>query len=142
MGQGLEGVSQMTMELIIKAIIWSGIAGIPVSWAWPKFLFFCLDRKVPPHESTTRIEWIPALVGVFERSIIALLLIFAPKLTASFIAGWTALKVAGGWGLLKDPTTRNRAVFFIGLLGNCVSFGIAIGVGIALNSNAISILNN
>ena len=67
------------------------------------------------------------LVGVFERAIVTTLTIWAPNVLVGFIGGWIALKVAGGWGLLKEPTTRNRAVYFIGLLGNAVSIGWAIG---------------
>ena len=81
------------------------------------------------------------LTGITERAIATTLVIWTPKLLAPFIGGWIALKVAGGWGLLKEPTTRNRATFVIGLLGSAVSFTWAIWWGIYAAPGAVALLN-
>lgn len=127
---------------LVWMYVWSVFLAVPITWAWPKFLFWRLNKRVPPEPSTERIEWIPMLVGIFERAIVTSLMLWAPKLTAPFLGGWMALKVAGGWGLLKEPTTRNRATFFIGLLGNVVSFAWAIGVVAYFSPQSIQALND
>jgi hypothetical protein len=55
-------------------------------------------------------------LGIAERSIVTTMVIWTAKLVVGFIASWMALKVAGCWGLLKDPTTRNRSTNGIALL--------------------------
>ena len=131
----------MSGATIFWAYIFSALVAVPVTWGWSKFLFWCLDKRVPTHDTTERIEWIPVLVGIIERTIVTTLIIWTPKLIPAFIGGWMALKVAGGWGLLRNPTTRNRATFFIGLLGNVVSLGWAIAVGVYVSPGSLDLLN-
>ncbi len=132
----------MSGTTIFWAYIFSAFLAAPITWGWSKFLFWMLDKRIPANKSTERIEWIPIIVGIFERAIVTTLVIWTPKLTTAFIGGWMALKVAGGWGLLKEPTTRNRATFFIGLLGNVVSLGWAIAVGVYVAPNSVALLNS
>lgn len=132
----------MTTTTIFAAYAISALLAAPITWAWSNFLFWRLGKRIPPDKFTERIQWIPVLVGIFERAIVTTLVIWTPNLTAGFIAGWMALKVAGGWGLLREPTTRNRSTFFIGLLGNIVSLGWAIAVGVYVAPNSIDVLNS
>src|SRR5436309_2591082 len=92
-----------TMTLVY-AYVASAILGIPLTLGWTAVLFWLLNKQIPPthSDSTTRIWWIPMVVGIFERAIVTTLIIWTPKIIAPFIGGWIALKVAGGWGLLKE----------------------------------------
>jgi hypothetical protein len=73
----------------------------------------------------------PAAMGITERVMYTLLVAFNISGAASFIAGWMAIKVAGGWATFTgDKTRHGRAVFTASLLGNILSavFGVAEGV--------------
>jgi hypothetical protein len=134
----------MSPEALICAYAMSVALGIPITLGWTISLFWLLNKQIGPSQtdSTTRIWWIPMAIGIFERAIATTLIIWTPKIIAPFIGGWIALKVAGGWGLLKEPTTRNRATFFIGLLGSIVSLGWAIAWGLYVMPGAVKLLNN
>jgi hypothetical protein len=48
-----------------------------------------------------------------------------------FIGAWVLLKFAGGWKRYVDPSPRNRAIYQVAILGNVVSIGIAVLIGLA-----------
>jgi hypothetical protein len=77
-----------------------------------------------------RLRWQPAWVGIFERAFYCLLIGLHIEGGGAFIAGWVALKMAGGWQLWSRGTTYGRAIFFSGLLGNTMSvlFGVVSGL--------------
>ena len=80
--------------------------------------------------------------GVVERFVALTLVLCAPPYLPSFIGGWVLLKFAIGWqregygGEDKGDVEKGR---FLALIGNVLSFAIAIGVGVALNPAALDI---
>jgi hypothetical protein len=73
-------------------------------------------------------------IGVAERVIVTLLVIWDPTATQVFIGGWVILKFAGGWKRFTEPSDRNRAIYQAAILGNVTSLGIAVMVGIAYHA--------
>jgi hypothetical protein len=134
----------MTANSILAAYFISVVIGAVVSGVCVFFLFRALDWQLGPDHvgHTQRIWWIPMLMGITERAIITTLVIWTPKLLVGFIAGWMALKVAGGWGLLKEPTPRNRSTNGIALLGSVISLGWAIGVSVYFAPTALTALSS
>ncbi len=132
----------MTVNSIVAAYFLSIVIGAAVSGVCVSLLFRALDWEIGPDQvgHTHRIWWIPMLIGIAERAITTTLIIWTPKLLVGFIAGWMALKVAGGWGLLKEPTARNRSTNAIALLGSVISLGWAIGVGVYFAPTALATL--
>lgn len=122
---------------IISVIIWA----FPAYWL-SKFLYWTLEKGSASHPHRKRIPWMPAVTGMIERFIIITLIIVAPKMLTTFLGTWLALKVAGGWGLLKEPTTENRATFTFGLWGTTLSYACAIVCGLWVAPQALEILKN
>jgi hypothetical protein len=81
------------------------------------------------------LDWGTFFLGSTERLITVALVLLAPSYLPSFIGGWVALKVALGWKASlsnKDPTVDPVKVQqggMLALIGNVLSFAIAIGVG-------------
>ena len=113
----------------------SCIGGAILAEAWMNFSSKAVAKHISKHfvpdttGATERLWWLSTLTGVVERAIITTLVLWAPKVLVLFIGGWMALKLAGGWGLLKDPTPQNRYTYSIGLLGSVLSISWAIAVG-------------
>jgi hypothetical protein len=82
---------------------------------------------------------ITALLGVTERAVALTLLIWAPRYLAAFIGGWVLLKFAVGW---QRAAYDEKGMVGIGsqlaLIGNVVSFAIAIAGGLYLNPSAMT----
>jgi hypothetical protein len=80
--------------------------------------------------------------GAVERLVALTLVLWAPPYLPSFIGGWVLLKFAIGWqregygGKGEDEVAKGR---FLALIGNVLSFAIAIGVGVFLNPAALEI---
>jgi hypothetical protein len=78
--------------------------------------------------------------GAVERLVALTLVLWAPPYLPSFIGGWVLLKFAIGWqregygGKDEDEVAKGR---FLALIGNVLSFAIAIGVGVFLNPAAL-----
>jgi hypothetical protein len=87
-------------------------------------------------------DWPAFLGGAVERAVALTLVLWAPPYLPSFIGGWVLLKFAIGWqregygGNDKDEVAKGR---FLALIGNVLSFAIAIGVGVFLNRAALEI---
>jgi hypothetical protein len=66
------------------------------------------------------------------------LVLWAPPYLPPFIDGWVLLKFAIGWQRQKygDEVATGS---FLALIGNVLSFAIAIGVGVVLNPAALDI---
>lgn len=87
----------------------------------------------PPDFDMNRPHILDWFVGGIERSTATYLMIFVPTLLAPFVGGWMALKLAANWQRRTprgDPTLLNRQTL-AALVGSGLSFGIAIGCGIA-----------
>ena len=87
-------------------------------------------------------DWSAFLVGASERAVALTLVLYAPPYLPSFIGGWVLLKFAIGWqreghgGKDEDEVAKQR---FLALIGNLLSFAIAIGVGVFLHPPALEI---
>lgn len=76
------------------------IGGIPVTLIWSGFLYWLIDKTVSrdtEEPALERIWWIPMLIGIFERTIIATLVAYEISGAAAFIGTWIGIKIAGGW---------------------------------------------
>jgi hypothetical protein len=135
---------------VLVPICWACFVGWPITYFWSKWLHERVDEclrhhlfsagELTPEEQVQyprRIRWLPAWLGIFERAFYCLLIGLHIEGGAVFIAGWVALKMAGGWQLWSRGTTYGRAIFFSGLLGNTMSvlFGVVSGLVIRFYSN-------
>jgi len=75
-------------------------------------------------------------LGVTERAVALTLVLWAPPYLPTFIGGWVALKFALGWQR-ERKTSEALTASMLALIGNVLSFAIAIGVGVVLNPEAI-----
>jgi hypothetical protein len=83
-------------------------------------------------------DWPAFFGGAVERAVALTLVLWAPPYLASFIGGWVLLKFAIGW----QREERSEAVAkgsFLALIGNVISFAIAIAGGVLLNPKALEI---
>jgi hypothetical protein len=78
-------------------------------------------------------------VGVTERAIATTLFIWSPKQLPLFLGGWVAAKLAAGWARRRGQEAENG--HFIALVGNAVSFAIAIAAGFWVHPASLSDLN-
>jgi len=123
----------VTIGSVVVAYFLSVFVGMLITTLFVKCLVRAMERRLEPNtniDATARIEWLSAFVGISERAIITTLVIWSPRFLGGFLVGWMALKVASGWGLLKEPTLRNRSIRTIALLGSVVSIGWAIIIGL------------
>ena len=89
-----------------------------------------------------RSVWLPLhlWVGSCERIIATTLFIWTPKQLPIFIGGWVAAEFAAGWGRRKGEDASDG--HFISLVGNAVSFAIAIAAGFWAHPASLQILNS
>ncbi len=128
------------MNIYLFSYFIIGIFAIPCTLLWSKLLFRLIkkykeekDRKLEEEKGQpTRVWWIPFLVGIFERAIITTMVGWNIPGTAAFIAGWTGLKLAGGWNTWNIGTRYGRSVFFVGLLGSALSIVFALFAGLII----------
>jgi len=124
--------------LVPLVVLWACLIGWPFTYWWSAALHERIDglksvtRGVADadNDSPQRVAWIPAWIGLFERGVFCLLIGTEVPAAATFIGGWIALKLAGGWQVWSKGTTYGRAIFFTGLLGNMMSalFGVVGGI--------------
>jgi hypothetical protein len=91
------------------------------------------------------IEWLTFFGGVTERAVALTLVLKAPSYLPAFIGGWVLLKFAIGWqrdkyggdkfGDFHDDQVGEQS--FLALIGNVLSFAIAIAIGVFLNPKAL-----
>jgi hypothetical protein len=72
-------------------------------------------------------NWEIFWLGSTERGITTTLFIFAPSQLPLFIAGWSAAKIAAGWG--RTSGVEHSAGHMSALIGTAWSFCIAIAAG-------------
>jgi biotin transporter BioY len=90
--------------------------------------------RSPDAPEATRITWMPAVVGVVERTLYTLLVGYNVSGAAGFIGAWITIKAVGGWARWsQDRSDWARALFTTGLLGSAISalFGVWSGLLIA-----------
>jgi hypothetical protein len=83
-------------------------------------------------------DWPAFLGGAVERAVALTLVLLAPAYLPSFIGGWVLLKFAIGWQRQRNGDEVARGSF-LALIGNVLSFAIAIWVGVLLNPKALEI---
>lgn len=107
---------------------WACIVGIPFTTWWSKALHNRITAQRQAR-AQIRVQWLPAWIGVFERAFYCILIGYNISGAAALIGVWVGLKSAGGWQKFSKGTTYGRAIFFSGLLGDCMSalFGIVAG---------------
>ena len=79
-------------------------------------------------------------VGASERIVATTLFIWAPKHLPIFIGGWVAAKIAAGWG--RERREDASQGHFIALVGNAVSFAVAIAAGLMVHPESLATLNS
>jgi hypothetical protein len=110
-----------------------------VGWLAVAVCLYVMRWLVLKKENRPRFSDWPAFLGGIERVVALTLVLWAPPYLPSFIGGWVLLKFAIGWqreeygGEDKRDVEKGR---FLALIGNVLSFAIAIGVGLALNPAA------
>jgi len=84
-------------------------------------------------------RWLDVWVGFTERAIATTLFIWAPRQLPLFIGGWGVAKLAAGWGRHQDPNYAPAHV--IALVGNALSFTVAIAAGMLVRPESLAILS-
>lgn len=79
------------------------------------------------YSSSTMYSWSLFWLGGTERGIATTLFMFAPAQLPVFVAGWSAAKIAAGWGRVSD--IKYAAGHMTALVGTAWSFCVAIGAG-------------
>jgi hypothetical protein len=134
------------IETFLACLI-SALGGHGVTAAIVKLLRWRLNnwaiaRSIKPLPDTDTVWWLAMWIGIAERAIVTALTIWAPSAVAVFVGGWVLLKFAGGWGRIKEQDVHTRSVYMIGLLGNVVSFSVAIAVGLVVSPNSLAALSS
>lgn len=91
-----------------------------------------LKERRPPF-----IEWSAFLGGATERAVALTLVLTAPPYLPAFIGGWVLLKFAIGWQRSTSDEVAEQS--FLALIGNVISFAIAIAIGVLLNPKALEV---
>jgi hypothetical protein len=71
-------------------------------------------------------------LGATERSVAIALTLWAPAQLPLFIGAWVAAKLAANWQKIKENTPTVRNGHMLALVGNAISFGIAIGAAVVI----------
>jgi hypothetical protein len=85
-------------------------------------------------------EWVDFWICCTERFVATSLVIVAPSYLPAFIRGWVALKFALNWKR-RDQSDETAQASLLALVGNVLSFGIAICVGVLVNPHALDVWN-
>ena len=85
-------------------------------------------------------KWLDFWLGTTERAVATTLVIWAPSLIAGFVGGWVTLKFAANWQRQPDDDARQRGLLF--LIGNVISFSVAVGAGIFVHPESLSTWSN
>jgi hypothetical protein len=83
--------------------------------------------------------WSDFWIGGAERAVATTLVVFAPSYLAGFIGGWVALKFAANWKRQPDRGTETALGGLLFLVGNVISFSIAVTAGLPLNPAALDV---
>ena len=80
-------------------------------------------------------------LGITERAVATSLVVWAPSYVGAFIGAWVAAKLAANWNW-RGNTEAARQGTLTALIGNVISFAFAVGAGVFLNSDALSVWYN
>jgi hypothetical protein len=83
-------------------------------------------------------SWSVFWLGSTERAIATTLYVFAPAQLPVFIAGWSAAKIAAGWGRLTG--VKHAEGHMSALVGTAWSFSIAIAAGPWASPSSLAVL--
>jgi hypothetical protein len=129
--------AQLIMDYLRSSLILtygiSALGGALVTLGWSNLLHGALARQFKKEASANpvgRVLWIPAVLGIIERTLITTFVLFIPMAVGPFAGAWVTIKAVGGWGVFKDQTSYSRALFMTGLLGSAMSVLWAIVVGL------------
>jgi len=102
----------------------------------------------PRDEPFHRVDF---MVGGTERLLATTFYLFAPKVLPGFIGAWIAFKLAANWHrrnpanfdrtkLTRDISSEQAITYasFVALIGNVISFAIAIGAGMLIRMENVS----
>jgi hypothetical protein len=89
---------------------------------------------------TASFALLDLFVGSAERAVALTLVLWAPPNLATFIGGWVLLKFAIGWQRQPKGDAVVEQSSLLALIGNVLSFAIAIAVGLYLNRAALAAL--
>ena len=82
--------------------------------------------------------WSVFFLGGTECGVALTLVLLAPSYLAAFISGWVALKFALGWQR-EENKSEVLTGSMLSLIGNVISFAIAIAVGVLLYPDVLKI---
>lgn len=77
-------------------------------------------------------------LGSIERLVATMMFVWGIASLPAFIGAWIAFKLAANWQRIKSQSDEVRKGTLIALVGNVLSFSLAIGVGYFLNPHAIA----
>lgn len=85
------------------------------------------------------LRWLDVWVGFTERAIATTLFIWAPKQLPLFIGGWIVAKLAAAWS--RQQSQDYAPAHVIALVGNALSFVVAIAAGMMVRPESLAALN-
>ncbi len=99
--------------------------------------YLSLEKRAP---KTSELwgDWSVFFIGATERAVALALVLTAPPYLPAFVGGWILLKFALDWQRAEkgdDVMTDSM----LAMVGNVLSFAVAIGAGIILNPIAIKL---
>jgi hypothetical protein len=117
-----------------RAIVALGISmlgGIPVTWAWSKWLHSRLEKKFPADFSEPHRDWQTSLLfGILERGVITVLTIWLAQSVGPIFATLLAVKAAGAWSTDESKSIPSRVRYSSAIMGGLMSLGWAAVFGI------------
>lgn len=84
----------------------------------------------------TTLKWsplFPVLAGILERIFFTVLVAFQVTGVGGAMIAWIGIKLAIGWGSVKEGKTANRALAFVGLVSSLTSMFFAVVGGLICN---------
>lgn len=84
---------------------------------------------------TQTVPLFPILAGVLERIFFTVMIAFQISGVGGAIVAWVGIKLAVGWGSVKEGKTPNRALAFVGLLSSLTSIFFAVIGGLICNGS-------
>lgn len=120
------GLVSLVLGSLVSYLVWNALHGY----------FSYLNRSKHwnlSNEFITTVKPFPVLIGISERLFFTLLVAFQVTGVAGGIIAWIGVKMAVGWGAVKEGRTPHRALAFTGLLSSLVSLLFAVVGGLICN---------
>lgn len=120
------GVVSLLLGSVVSFIVWRVLHNY--------FGWLNVDREWNLSPDFTTTIWLyPVLTGILERLFFTVLIAFQVTGVGGGLVGWIGVKLAVGWGSVKEGKTANRALAFTGLLSNLTSLFFAVLGGLICN---------